>query len=285
MLVSVVCSMVVLHLGQAYPTYSLQGYNTVPAVPGLPTHEALTLGLVPGTNYIADTPEVARAKEEFMAVFREATNGMLRAIVPNPPVQDTAEVREAKEEFFRIFNNALNGVIETVYIRDTEEVRQRKREFFGTFDSSMTNLIETVQENYLPYTADVQEARDAFSAAYSDAEAGKVGRQYLEDTPEVKKAKEEFFTFFQFAMDGLLYKLAPVPGQNVIPAEISQWYIKDDSEVAEAKAQFDQLYRDALGGDLASAVALTVLQEHGDDLGGAVEELEDTLAELEVIEA
>ena len=34
----------------------------------------------------------------------------------------------------------------------------------------------------------------------------KVGRQYIEDTTEVQQAKERFFKFFQFAVDGLLYK-------------------------------------------------------------------------------
>lgn len=33
-----------------------------------------------------------------------------------------------------------------------------------------------------------------------------VGRQYIEDTAEVKEAKARFFKFFQFAVDGLLYK-------------------------------------------------------------------------------
>ena len=33
-----------------------------------------------------------------------------------------------------------------------------------------------------------------------------VGRQYIEDTAEVQEAKARFFKFFQFAVDGLLYK-------------------------------------------------------------------------------
>ena len=35
---------------------------------------------------------------------------------------------------------------------------------------------------------------------------GQVGRQYIEDTAEVQEAKARFFKFFQFAVDGLLYK-------------------------------------------------------------------------------
>merc|ERR1712115_56683 len=213
MLVSVVLGMVTLvTLGQAYPTINLQGYTSVPAVPGIPTqNEALTL------NSVSDTVEVEQAKQEFMTVFRQAMDGLLGELAPKP-VQDTREVREAKEEFFRIFDKALNGVIETVFIRDTEEVRARKEEFFGTFDSAVSNLISTVEENY------------------------------LEDTSDVKAAKERFFRFFNFALSGMLYKLSPVPGQNVLPAEIADFYIKDDPEVAAAESQFDELYRNAAGG-------------------------------------
>ena len=36
--------------------------------------------------------------------------------------------------------------------------------------------------------------------------SNQVGRQYIEDTSEVQEAKARFFKFFQFAVDGLLYK-------------------------------------------------------------------------------
>merc|ERR1712105_218886 len=144
---------------------------------------------------------------------------------------------------------------------------------------AVSNLISTVEENYLEDTSDVKAAKARFSEAFADAEAGKIGAQYLEDTPEVRAAKERFFRFFDLALSGMLYKLAPVPGQNVIPAEIADFYIQDDPEVAAAKSEFDQLYRNALGGDLASAIALTVLADN-DDVGGAVKELEDTLVEI-----
>ena len=52
--------------------------------------------------------------------------------------------------------------------------------------------------------------------------------------------------------------------------------------MSAAKKEFDQLYRDALGGDLASAIAYTVLEENDNNSENAVEELESTLKELEV---
>ena len=68
----VVTSMVALHMGQAYPTYSLQGYSSVPAVPG--AYGALKLAApsaaAPSTNYLADTQEVTLAKQQFMRSFR-----------------------------------------------------------------------------------------------------------------------------------------------------------------------------------------------------------------------
>jgi len=302
MLAHVAVSMVALHLGQAYPTYSLQGYSSVPAVPELEPYGALkqakessakpygALSFQPSPishssssgNYIADTQEVARAKQEFMETFRAATDGLLGQLAPGP-VQDTPEVAAAKEEFFRIFESALSGVIETRFMRDTAEVRARKDQFFGTFDSAVTHLIDTVEVAYLEDTAEVQEAKARFGDAFADAEAGIVGRQYIEDTAEVQEAKARFFKFFQFAVDGLLYKLNPVPGNNVLPAEIADFYIRDDADVASAKTEFDQLYRDALGGDLASAIAVSVLEENDRNYGGAVEELEVTLKLLEEV--
>merc|ERR1712126_82822 len=303
MLAKVAVSMVALHLGQAYPTYSLQGYSSVPAVPELEPYGALKQAKESGFakpygalsfqhspishssssgNYIADTQEVARAKQEFMETFRAATNGLLGELAPGP-VQDTAEVAAAKQEFFRIFESALNGTIETRFMRDTAEVQERKDQFFGTFDSAVTHLIDTVEVAYLEDTAEVQEAKARFGDAFADAEAGIVGRQYIEDTIEVQEAKARFFKFFQFAVDGLLYKLNPVPGNNVLPPEIVDFYIRDDADVATAKTEFDQLYRDALGGDLASAIAVTVLEENDRNFGGAVEELEVTLKLLEEV--
>lgn len=277
-------------MGQAYPTYSLQGYSSVPAVPKLEPYGALkqsssytgqpSTAVLNSGNYIADTQEVARAKEEFMETFRAATNGLLGELAPGP-VQDTQEVAAAKKEFFRIFEAALNGMIETRFMRDTAEVRAVKDQFFGTFDSAVSNLIETVEVAYLEDTADVKEAKARFGDAFADAEAGIIGRQYIEDTAEVQAAKARFFKFFQFAVDGLLYKLNPVPGNNVLPAEIADFYIKDDAAVATAKSEFDQLYKDAFGGDLASAIAVTVLEENDRNYGGAVEELEVTLKLLE----
>merc|ERR1712001_162531 len=288
MLAYVAVSMVALHLCQAYPTYSLQGYSSVPAVPQLEPYGALKqatpFSAKPygafSLHQHVDTQDVSRAKQEFMEIFRAATNGLLGELAPGP-VQDTPEVAVAKQEFFRIFESALNGMIETRFMRDTDEVQARKDQFFGTFDSAVTHLIDTVEVAYLEDTAEVQEAKARFGDAFADAEAGIVGRQYIEDTTEVQQAKERFFKFFQFAVDGLLYKLNPVPGNNVLPDEIADFYIRDDADVANAQAEFDQLYRDALGGDLASAIAVTVLEEHDRNYGGAVEELEATLELLE----
>merc|ERR1719233_2594419 len=110
---------------------------------------------------------------------------------------------------------------------------------------------------------------------------GIIGAQYLEDTQEVKDAKARFFKFFQFVLDGMLYKLAPVPGNNVIPKEIADFYIKDDPEVAAEKLKFDQLYRDALNGDAASAIAVVALEKaisnNPGDSSAAVKDLDDTL--------
>merc|ERR1711951_97061 len=140
-----------------------------------------------------------------------------------------------------------------------------------------------IETRFMRDTAEVQEAKARFGDAFADAEAGIVGRQYIEDTAEVKEAKARFFKFFQFAVDGLLYKLNPIPGNNVLPAEIADFYIRDDADVASAKTEFDQLYKDALGGDLASAIAVSVLEENDRNYGGAVEELEVTLKLLEEV--
>merc|ERR1712001_126958 len=288
MLAYVAVSMVALHLCQAYPSYSLQGYSSVPAVPQLEPYGALKqakpFSAKPygafSLHQHADTQDVSRAKQEFMETFRAATNGLLGELAPGS-VQDTPEVAVAKQGFFRIFESALNGMIETRFMRDTDEVRARKDQFFGTFDSAVTHLINTVEVAFLEDTAEVQEAKARFGEAFADAEAGIVGRQYIEDTSEVQEAKARFFKFFQFAVDGLLYKLNPVPGNNVLPDEIADFYIRDDADVANAKTEFDQLYRDALGGDLASAIAVTVLEEHDRNYEGAVEELEVTLELLE----
>ena len=79
---------------------------------------------------------------------------------------------------------------------------------------------------------------------------GRVGAQYIEDTAEVRAAKERFHKFFQLVLAGLLGTLAPEPGRNVLPAEIADLYIQEDAEVAAARRSFDQLYRAALAGDL-----------------------------------
>jgi len=252
MQVSVCVLVVLLSLGQAAPTG--------------PSH-----------GFLADTPEVKQAKEEFMQSFQRALDGLLSELAPLP-VEDTEEVKQAKKEFFRIFNKALDGVVETVYIGDTDDVKENKEAFFKTFNSAMDDLFVTVEGIYTP---EQTEARKKFHLAYKDAKAGKVGAQYLEDTPAVKAAKERFFKYFNFVLDGMLYKLAPKPGHNVIPEEIADFYIKDEPDVAAEKEKFDELYRNALNGDTASAIAVVALENalsnNEGDPENAVKELDETL--------
>merc|ERR1711874_273299 len=151
-----------------------------------------------------------------------------------------------------------------------------KDKFFRTFNSAVTDLFVTVEGIYTPAQA---AARRKFHQAYKDAEEGRVGAQYQEDTAEVKEAKERFFEFFQ--LDGMLHKIAPQPGNNIIPEEIADFYIKDDPDVAAEKLEFDELYRDALNGDAASALAVSALEQaisnNQEDMEAAARELEETL--------
>merc|ERR1719420_999240 len=191
---------------------------------------------------------------------------------------NTPEVRQAKEEFFRIFDKALNGMIETVFLGDSQDVKEYKEKFFKTYNSAMTDLFVTVDGIYTPEQVS---ARKQFHQAYKDTKSGKIGAQYLEDTQEVKEAKARFFKFFQFVLDGMLYKLVPKPSHNVIPEEIADFYIKDDPEVAAEKLKFDQLYRNALKGDAASAIAVVALENaisnNPGEMNAAVKDLDDTL--------
>ena len=172
-------------------------------------------------------------------------------------------------------------MIEVSFSSDTDEVKEKKESFLRTFDSAVDNLFATVEGFYTPEQV---KARNQFQQAYKDASNGKVGAQYIEYTAEVKAARERFFRFFQFVLDGMLNTLAPKPGYNEIPEAIADFYIKDDSEVAEAKKSFDKLYRDALAGDLPSAIAYVALEEavnnNKDDVDAAAEELEETLNEI-----
>merc|ERR1711970_812834 len=231
-------------------------------------------------GYLVNTPEVRQAKAEFLQALERGLSGLLSEVAPTA-VQDTLEVREAKEEFFRIFDKALNGIIETVFLGDSQDVKEYKEKFFKTYNSAMTDLFVTVDGIYTPEQVS---ARKNFHQAYKDAKNGIIGAQYLEDTQEVKDAKARFFKFFQFVLDGMLYKLAPKPGNNVIPKEIADFYIKDDPEVAAEKLKFDQLYRDALNGDAASAIAVVALEkaisDNPGDSSAAVKDLDDTLTAI-----
>ena len=110
---------------------------------------------------------------------------------------------------------------------------------------------------------------------------GRVGAQYIEDTAEVRAAKERFHKFFQLVLAGLLGTLAPEPGRNVLPAEIADLYIEEDAEVAAARRSFDQLYRAALAGHLPPSQLQEAVKDHEADIEAAGEELERTIADLE----
>ena len=179
--------------------------NTIsPQVP-LCVLVVLPYGQAAPRGLLTGTSEVIQAKAELMDSFQAALSQFLSKLAPSS-VQDTQEVEEAKEEFFKIFDKALNGMVETFL-----------------------------------YTPEQVVARKGFHQAYKDAESGKVGAQYLEDTAEVKAAKEMFSKFFQFVLDGMLYKLAPKPGHTVIPKEIADFFIKDAPDVAAEKLTFDKL--------------------------------------------
>jgi len=244
------CLVSLFSLGQAVPTFYLQGYPAVPVQSAALQFQPYGALQQVQPYYNQDTPDVQEAKAEFMQAFQRAVNGLLYELAPSQVqaeyLDDTAEVKEAKSQFFKTFNNALNGIIETAYIEDTAEVKEKKEEFFKTFESAMNNLLTTVETAYLEDTPEVKEAKARFNQAYADAEEGKVGAQYLEDTPEVKEAKQRFFRYFDFVLDGMLDKLSPKPGYNVIPEEIADFYIKDDPEVAEAKRKLDRQYLDAV---------------------------------------
>ena len=141
---------------------------------------------------LAEDEEVVKAKQEFTLYFDKVLNGYLKEISPKP-VEDTPEVREAREEFLRVFNKALDGMIVAVFTSDEEAVREKKEAFVKTFEAAVDDLFVTVEGFYTPEQV---EARNNFAQAYKDASEGKIGAQYIEDTPEVKAAKERFFKFF-----------------------------------------------------------------------------------------
>ena len=234
---------------------------------------------LPGQTAPTGSTEIRKAKQEFIQTLDYVLDGYLADISPTP-IGYTAEVREAREEFFRVFNQAVDGMIVAVFDSDEEVVREKKEQFLETFALAVDDLFSSVEGFY---TKEQLEARESFHRAYLDAEAGKVGAQYLPYSPEVAAARERFFKFFQFVVDGMLEKLSPQPGHHNIPEEIADFYIKDDPEVAEARASFAELYRDALAGDLPSALALVALEEavnNNDDLEGAAEELDETLSDI-----
>ena len=236
----------------------------------------LSLGSAAPAGYKEDIKE---AREEFIETFDKVLGGYLSELTPEP-VGFTSEVTEAREEFFRVFNKALDGMIVAVFESDEETVREKKEAFLKTFTVAVDDLFESVEGFY---TKEQLEARKSFHEAYLDAEAGRIGAQYIPYTPAVQSARDRFFQFFQFVVDGMLNKLSPRPGNNKLPEEIADFYLKDDPEVAEAKEDFDKLYRDALSGDIPSAIALIALEEavnNNEDIESAAEELDETLEDI-----
>ena len=236
----------------------------------------ISLGSAAPTGF---TDEVKQARQEFMETFDRVLDGYQSEISPEP-IGYTPEVQQAREEFFRVFNQALDGMIVAVTEFDEDSVREKKEAFLKTFAVAVDDLFESVEGFY---TSEQLEARERFHEAYLDAEAGKIGAQYIPYSPAVQAARDRFFKFFQLVVDGMLDKLSPKPGHNIIPEEIADFYIKDDIEVAEAKRDFDKLYRDALAGDLPSAIALVALEEavtNNDDIESAAEDLDDTLEDI-----
>lgn len=220
--------------------------------------QALPVPQVPSSSgFLADTEEVQVAKRQFLKEFDRALSGLLVELAPTPVkaqyLEDTPEVKKAKDAFMAVFTKALNGLIETAYLEDTKEVKKAKEEFFKVFDAATNGLIKTVENYYIEDTAEVKEAKAKFNQAFKDAEEGKVGAQYIPYTPEVQAAREEFFKAFDFALNGMLYKLAPKP--------VEPFYLEDTKEVKEAKAAFLALFRKAEEGDINSALKVVALEE------------------------
>merc|ERR1712212_389291 len=139
-----------VRLGQAVPTFYLQGFPAVPA----PTLQAYS---------VQDTQDVQQAKAEFMHEFQRALNGLLYELAP-APVQaeylgDTVEVREAKTEFFRVFNDALNGIIATAYLDDTPEVKEAKARFNQAYADAEEGKVGA---QYIEDTPEVKAAKEGF---------------------------------------------------------------------------------------------------------------------------
>merc|ERR1712025_1529184 len=76
----------------------------------------------------------------------------------------------------------------------------------------------------------------------------------IEDTPEVKAAKEEFTAAFKAAETGEHAALAPVNTDTQAPA-IEPAYLNDEEAVAEAKAAFLVTFADVEAGGLAALQA------------------------------
>merc|ERR1711872_689566 len=140
-----------VRLGQAVPTFYLQGYPAVPSVPAVQVYA------------VQDTQEVQLAKAEFMKEFQRALDGLLYELAPAPVkaeyLEDTAE---AKEEFFETFESAMNNLlttVETSYLEDTPEVKEAKARFNQAYTDAENGKVGA---QYIEDTKEVKEAKEEF---------------------------------------------------------------------------------------------------------------------------
>merc|ERR1711962_167611 len=229
-----VTAMFLVVFGMVAAAYSCQAFPIFP-------NQGLFRQSRQSFNFVDAVPEIESARLEFMEELDRAMTSLVTDVT-GQAVEDTEEVAEAKDAFMEVFNNALNGFITEVFLEDTPDVKAAKQEFFKEFEAATNGLIKTVENFYIEDTAEVE-----------DAKAGRVGAQYIPYTPEVQEARDQFFRFFELVVNGMLYKLAPQPVVN--------YYIPDTPEVNNAKKEFRDLYKSALKGDFDAALTLVALED------------------------
>lgn len=111
---------------------------------------------------------------------------------------------------------------------------QAKEEFLQAFKTALSKFIESESPipSYIEDTPAVKQAKDEFFHIFNDALEGILENVYLEDTEEVKNAKGKFFDLFEDAL-------------NNSQKTVKQSYLEDTAEVREAKEKFQQAFEDA----------------------------------------
>jgi len=111
---------------------------------------------------------------------------------------------------------------------------QAKEEFLQAFKTALSKFIESESPipSYIEDTPAVKQAKDEFFHIFNDALEGILENVYLEDTEEVKNAKGNFFDLFEDAL-------------NNSQKTVKQSYLEDTAEVREAKEKFQQAFEDA----------------------------------------